>query len=275
MSDTPPSPTLTETMDGLRQDGGVWKAHVAPGWSQGRAGFGGIVTALALAAVRRETGIAHPLRSFTMAFVGPANGEVTIAVTPLRAGRSASFMQAMLVGPDGGVAGSFTACFGPDRESRLSRPAPADTALPDREGAMVLPFVEGVVPVFLRHFDVRVATGLPFMGRQEPEVRWWVRHRDPAARGTELGLVSLLDVLPPAATPMIQGPVPVASLTWFVDFPDGVDAGDLKAPAPDGWYLQRSAADHVGHGFSGQAMTTHAADGRLIAIHRQSVGIFG
>lgn len=270
-----PTPTFSATLDGLTREGGLWRAHLAPGWSQGRAGFGGIVTALALAAVRRESGIDQKLRSFTMAFVGPANGDVTIKADVLRAGRSASFAQAMITGPDGAVAASFTACFGPGRDSRLSMPPAPDADLPDREGAMVLPFIEGVVPIFLRHFEVRVAKGLPFMGNQEPEVRWWARHADPAARETELGLVAILDVMPPAATPMIQGPVPVASLTWFVDFPDGLEPGTLSAPAPDGWYLQRSAADHVGHGFSGQAMTTHAADGRLIAIHRQSVGVFG
>ncbi|MFC7331847.1 thioesterase family protein [Rhodocista pekingensis] len=289
-SAAPERPWLGDILAALAPGPSGCRVPVPPNWSQGRAGFGGLVTALCVEAIRRETGEAAPLRSLTMAFIGPALGEIDIQVRPLRRGRTASFIEATVVTGGGQeVAASLTACFGPERESRLTLESPRRASLPDPAAGMRLPPLRGMGPVFLGQFDVRVVRGVPFGGGAEAEIEWWTRHHDPAARTSEAGLIAALDVLPPAASARLRGLVPVASLTWFIDFPGGLPAaGPAPAVLPvatgadpagedagPGWVLTRSSADHGGGGFSGQAMASWSADGRLLALHRQSVGIFG
>lgn len=258
---------ITPTLQGLRAEGGLYHGFVAPNWAQGRAGYGGVVTALAFEAMRRELGTGSPLRSLTVAFIGPAVGDLTIGVERLRVGRTAAFLQATVrAGED--VVATVGACFGPDRDSVVSLPAAPGPEVPPPDACIPLP--DGPpVPTFLKNLDVRIARGVPFMGRQDPEILWWARHRDEAAWGTESGFVALLDTLPPAAATQLKGASPLSSLTWMVDFPStGVDT-------TDGWYLLRSVSDYAGGGFSGQAMQAWNRDGKLVALHRQSIAIFG
>lgn len=258
---------LTRTLELMRGEGDGFTAVLAPNWAQGRAGFGGMVAALGLEAIRRRAGTDWPLRSLTVAFVGPAVGDLAIEVQPLRAGRSAAFLQAVLRAGDPVVA-TVSACFGPDRASELTLHAPAGPDVPPPEACPEIPLVDGVTPTFLRNLEIRIAEGRIFDGSGGAELLWWVRHRDVRARGTEAGFVALLDTLPPAGAGLLTRPAPLSSLTWMVDFPTADFTTD------DGWYLLRSTADYVGGGFSGQSMTAWTRSGRLAALHRQSVAIF-
>lgn len=258
---------FTSTLAMLRPQAGGYGAVLAPNWVQGRAGFGGLVAALGMEAIRRHLGTDWPLRSLTVAFVGPAVGDLDIQVAPLRVGRSAAFVQAVLrTGEE--VGATITACLGPDRESGIGVPAAPGPAVPPPDDCAALPLVPGLTPTFLGNLEVRIARGAPFAGTGSPDMLWWARHRDPAARATEAGLVALLDTLPPAAATLMTRPAPLSSLTWMVDLP----SGDITTE--DGWYLLSSRADYAGGGFSGQAMAAWSRSGRLVAMHRQSVAIF-
>jgi len=264
---TPDFLDFTSSMDGLRAGDDGFRAMLAPNWLQGRAGFGGLVAALGLAAIRRRLALDWPLRSLTVAFVGPAAGELDIRVQPLRQGRTAAFAQAtILAGPE--VAATVTACLGPDRPSTLDLAAPAAPTVPPPEDCPPLPLQEGVTPMFLTNLEIRPAAGRFFTAPGAADLLWWARHRDDAAWGTEPGLVSLLDTPPPAAAGLLPRLAPLSSLTWLVDLP----SADLSTQ--DGWYLLRSTADHAAAGFSGEAMAAWARDGRPVALHRQSVAIF-
>ncbi|HYC03505.1 MAG TPA: thioesterase family protein [Azospirillaceae bacterium] len=242
-------------------------ADVPDDWSQGRAGFGGIVAALALTAARREVTPDWPLRSFTISFCGPAVGGVEFAVRTLRAGRTAAFIET-LVHQGGSACASATFCFGPARPSIVALPPSLPMPAGPPEDHPAIPGQAEGVPAFMRHFEVRPVAGMVFEGSDGTELRWWVRHRDAAARGTEAGLVALLDTLPPAASVRLPRPAPMASLQWMADLDGGGIATD------EGWYLLRSAADHAGGGFSGQTMTAWDRAGRALVHHRQSVGLF-
>jgi len=261
--------SFTGILTGLTGAKGRYRAEITPDWGQGRAGFGGIVAALGLKALRREIGEAPPLRSLNIAFIGPAMGELEIDVRPLRLGRTAAFLDATLL-TRGTVAATVTGCFGPDRPSSLHHPVPRRTDLPPPEEAEALVPVEGVTPTFIQNFEIRGASPDDiFAGGTRGEISWWVRHKDPTAWGGEGGLVSALDVLPPAAANLLSTPCPVSSLSWMVDFP----TSDLSTD--DGWWFLSSSVDYATSGFSGQSMAAWSRDGRLAALHRQSVGIFG
>jgi acyl-CoA thioesterase len=258
---------FTATLAGVARTGDGFTAHLAPNWVQGRAGFGGLVAALGLAAIRADSGLDWTLRSLSVAFVGPAVGDLSIQVRKLRQGRTAAFWQADLLA-GGEVGTTVTACLGPDRESRARCVDDRMPTVPAPDDCMAMPFLEGIVPTFLKNLDVRMAAGTIFDGSGSRDLIWWVRHRDTAAWGTEAGFIGLLDTLPPAAAGMIRGPFPLSSLTWMVDLPGtGFDTAD-------GWYLLRSTTDYAGNGFTGQAMEAWSRDGRLVARHRQMVAMF-
>ncbi|WP_162305953.1 acyl-CoA thioesterase [Oleisolibacter albus] len=257
------------TLAAMQQQDGRFTVPIAANWSQGRAGFGGLVAAVGLQALRRSLGETAPLRSLAVIFAGPAVGTLDIGVQVLRRGRTASFAQALLTG-GGGVAATVTACFGADRPSVLTLAAPTAPPVPPPEATPELVPVPGVTPAFIGNFELRhVSPDTLFAGGDQGELLCWVRHRDPAAWTGEAAFLALLDVLPPAAAMLLPRPTPVSSLTWMIDFPGSA------LETRDGWWLVRSRADYAGSGFSGQAMAAWNRDGAAVAFHRQGVGVFG
>jgi acyl-CoA thioesterase len=252
------------------------QADIPDAWRQGRTAYGGISTALCLAAARAHVDDDRPLRSALIAFVGPAAGLAQVSAEPLRAGRTASSVRARLTGEAGiGVEAVFT--FAAPRESRLSVRAagfPAGVAAPDA-GASGFAFPTGA-PQFTANFEILPAAGgaVPFSGQgaggdgTAPPLRFWTRHVDPASRQGLDALVCLADALPPAITTAMDDFAPLSSMSWMIDMLDD----DLSTR--EGWYLLESVADHAAHGYSSQAMTIWSADGRCLVKGRQMVTVF-
>jgi acyl-CoA thioesterase len=268
---------FSAALSGMHGHDPSYQAHIDPCWSQGRAGFGGIVNALCLEAIRRtlcEHNDERPLRSFALAFVGPALGPVELAVERLRAGRTVTFMRATMR-CDGQVVASLDACYGHDRPSALRLSPPpvawdgAQVMAASPETCPALDFGGHAYPGFLDCFEVRLAGTVPLIGGKVGEVMWWVRHRDPVGHEHPLGLPAVMDALPPAALPLFDHFIPLSSLTWSADFVEAYPR------TRDGWWLLRSLADYATGGFSGQTMHIWNRDGALVAMQRQSVALFG
>ena len=67
-------------------------------WMQGRAGYGGLVGALALKAMRSHVPPARKVRSLLISFVGPVGPqEFTIHARVLRSGKAVTHVEAKLV----------------------------------------------------------------------------------------------------------------------------------------------------------------------------------
>ena len=258
---------FSELLDAATFDGATMTTPIPESWAQGRTAYGGLTASFCASAVAKNHPDLPPMRSAQIAFIGPAAGEAVLTTKLLRQGKSTAFIDGEL-SVDGKVATRGTFVYGAKRESKISM---ADTPLPslpswqELETMEITPFHPG----FLAQFEIRVANGeLPFMGTGGHTVYWWVRHRDPSAWGTEIGLLSIGDVLPPAIAPMITGPAPVSSVNWHHD----VLTDDPSTE--DGWYLLLTHAQASGDGWSGQDMAIWASDGRPIAAGRQSIVVF-
>jgi len=237
-------------------------------WRQGRTLYGGIAAALCLAAVEQAFPGLAPLRSAQISFIGPAAGAVRLRPERLRQGKSAGFYGCDLLGEDGGVATRAVFCFGAPRESamaRLAAPAPGD--IPPPEACTAYP--EGVGPTFRQHFDMRHAKGDWPLSGGEPDIWLWARHKDAAVGGGAAPLLALADAPPPALFGALRAPLIISSMTWMLDV---LDAEAAQAP---GWKLMRSTAETITEGYSAQAMSLWGADGRAVAVGRQSIAVFG
>jgi acyl-CoA thioesterase len=248
-----------------RRDGGL-SATIPENWLQGRTAYGGISTALALTAARGLADDLPPLRSAQISFVGPLDGTVSASATILRRGRSASFVDAQVDGPDGRLGLRATLLFAADRESKMDhQDAPAPAGLPDPDDMPEMPKPPGI-PAFFHNFEHRM---IKPEGRSAADLLMWVRFKNPAGLDPITELVAIADALPPAAIRLTREPKPVSSMTWLLN---------VLTPAPatrDHWWLLRSTAEHVRDGFSSQSMAIWNRDGEAIVRGMQSVAVFG
>ena len=245
----------------------VWRVTVSEDWLQGRTAYGGLAAALCLQAAMVQTPDLPPLRSAQFAFVGPATGELTLRPTVLRRGKSAVFVGVDLTG-DAGLATRATLCFGAARPSpndHVDLSAPSAASIADSK-----PFFAHVPGLnFVQHFDgLLAAGGTPFSRKGAPSLTLWLRHKDPNARTSVVGLLALADAPPPAAIVLFEKFAPISTMTWQVD----VLSDDITTS--DGWWLVRTSAETLRNGYSGQAMTIWNASGRPVMAARQTIAVF-
>lgn len=248
--------------------------HVEEGWGQGRATYGGLVGGLMLSAIRAQVpgDPAPPLRSLTVNFVAPvAPGEATAETSVLRAGRSATQAQVTLY-QEGAPAAAALAAFGAPRESTITVPSDAVTMpeLPEPESIEPFPAIPGTSPDFFQHVELRLADGgFPFSGAGTSHMTGWMRFREAPPVFDERHFVSLADAWPPAVIQMFSGPTPASSMTWTLEILDDVTA------APDTHWAYAVHTDRAGDGYAHTHATIWHPDGRLVAISRQTVSVFG
>lgn len=239
-------------------------------WGQGRATYGGLVGALLLARMLGEIGADRVLRSATVSFVGPvAAGDAALSVEVLRRGKSAVQAQARLI-QAGQVQAVLLASFGQPRDSHIvvepihHAPtfAPAST-LP------AMPYVDGVMPEFFQHMDLRWAKGSMPFSAAAPDFAGWMRFNNPIDQFGVVHLLALIDCWPPAVLPMYRSPAPASSLAWTVEFvhiPSQMHAEDF--------WQYRVQTDVARQGYAHTEAHIWAANGDLIAISRQTVAVF-
>jgi acyl-CoA thioesterase len=112
-------------------------------WMPGRAGYGGLVGALALKAMRSQVPAERKVRSLLIAFVGPVGpAPFSIQTQKLRAGRSVTTVEAKVI-QAGAVCCTAVGSFGGDRTSaiQIAPIGPPQMAGPDE--ALELPYIEG------------------------------------------------------------------------------------------------------------------------------------
>jgi acyl-CoA thioesterase len=249
----------------LRESG--FALEIPPEWHQGRTAYGGLSAALALAAARRVSGTAAPLRSAQVSFVGPLYGPIEARARVLRSGKNATWVAADLT-RDGevGLAASFVFMGPVETALHLNDTAPPGDLIPVDE-AKPLQFVDRS-PLFLRnHFQVRFAR--PREAERRPEFCWWVRPSEYEALDPMLAALLSADAVPPGVMPLMDTRATVSTMTWQVN---------LLTPEPatrEGWWLLRSTGSYAEHGCSSQHMELWNADGEPILAAIQSVALFG
>lgn len=236
--------------------------EIPANWLQGRTAYGGLSSALALAAAKQVEPDLPPLRSAQVAFVGPLAGPVSVTATKLRRGRNAAFIQADITS-EAGLGLRTTFVFMAQLESAIDHDGTAATrhAPPPADAELYTGPKEFFTGNF-NFFDLKHEAG---------PTEWlrWGRLIDREALDPEIELMVMGDALPPAAFKLFARMTPLSSLTWQVN---------ILQPAPstrDGWWLLEAETDSARGGYSSQSMRMWNADGTLVAEGMQGVAIFG
>jgi len=261
MTDTA-TPPLTELVDRIASGGDKPPIAIPIGWHQGRTAYGGLSTALALAAVKARWSDLPPLRSAQVAFIGPVAGDAEIRTELLRRGRTAAYIQAdVYAGNALGVRIVFIFMHPQESHVDLAPPQLDPGALPPMQKPVSAPDIIR----FAANFDIQStgeeANGTAWISR-------WARLREREGLDTAVELMAIGDVLPPAAMRLFTRFGPISSMNWQIN---------LLTPTPqtrDGWWLARARADAAQAGSSGQQMWIYNSDGALVATGTQSVALF-
>lgn len=241
-------------------------------WGQGRAVFGGMASALALAHLVTELPVTLPLRSVSVSFVAPLNvGQARVSRRILRQGKSV--VQAMVeITQQDQVALVLLASFGAKRPSAYPVEAPAAPVFASK--SMVLP-KQGPVPEFTRHFDYQICRGaMPFSAGTGTELGGRIRFAEgqSCAVGV-LELLALVDAWPPVSLTLLSQPAPASSLTWTIEFIQPQQGAETKALTTD-WWSYLASIEHGADGYHHIEAKLWQPDGQLAAISRQTVTLF-
>ncbi|MVW86149.1 acyl-CoA thioesterase [Pseudomonas sp. PB101] len=243
-------------------------------WSQGRAAFGGVVVALAHEAMRQFVPRDRSLRSLSLTFIGPVavDQPLFFETEVLREGSAVTQLHCRVVQSEQTVT-SVQACFGSARSSALALPAEPMPGLPALETCEPLPLLPDVAPRYLQHFDIRWGYGgMPFSGASSRSTGGWIRLKDAPLDATlsETQLLAMLDAWPPAVLSQHRALAQGSSLTWSVEFAQPL----INLPA-DTWCVMHASTDYALEGYSACSTTLHTPDGKLLALSRQTVVVFG
>ncbi len=268
---------VTSLIERRRLDGGNVYFPVGDDWQQGRTCYGGLISTLAVVAMRDIAGAAWPaeasLRGLQTCFVAPvAPGEVQIGVTLLRQGRNVCQVQAQAL-QGGQVAAVLLGVFGADRPSSLAprrpeRPAPRHEA----DALPVPPARPPGAPAFLQHFDMRWADGPPpYSGGEgfRSCIHLRLAGGEAASLSPELQTVLLADLPPTPAVGQLSRPSANSSVTWALEL------RPLPPQAPLGWWRADNESLRVDGGYVNHRSELWAPDGRLAAYGSQVVAVFG
>lgn len=235
-------------------------------WAQGRTQFGGLVAAAMTNAMAQECDDDLHLRTLSVAFAAPITaGTALIDATLDRTGSSTAFASAV-VSQEGAHKARAHAIFVRNRDSAITVEPALPTMDVDLAQAQEFPFIEGVVPTFLKNFQLRLGVGsFPFSGAAHGTIGGYARHNPPIA-GTS-AILGLLDAWPPAILPMATGPAAGSTVSWTAHI-----LSELPSDA-DAWYTFRYDTIASDDGYA-TFVGTLACEGRVIAWSEQLAAVF-
>lgn len=249
--------------------------EVGEDWQQGRTVFGGLLSALAVQAMRDVCGSDWPLRALQTSFVGPvAAGRFEVEVHLLRQGKNVRQVQAHIrqghAGGGSAVAGVLLAVFGGDRPSTLPDLSPEQAAVPKGPDASLrMPFIPGLTPNFTQHFEFLLAEGgIPFSGADSWLSRTHVALKHTDGVDSELQAVMLADAGPTPALAQLKGPAPASSVSWALELRpvSGTPAGRY-------WRMDKDALA-TGAGYVNERTLLWTPDGQFAGFGYQVVAVY-
>jgi hypothetical protein len=260
--------SYTKMMDAFLASGpGTYTADLPDTWKQGRTAFGGISSALLLAAILNDNQDLPPLRTMQVNFVGPAIDELTVISEVLRQGKNNVTLRAELDSAAGaGTHGYFT--FGVERALDMVMDYPLkDIAKRPEE---IEPYIlSGDAPNFLVNFDRRWVSGPTFFEQaDDPDMLIWARLTDEESWDKGLLPLVVLADTPPAAFGSISGVRALSSMNWNINFL----TDDFSTE--NGWWLMRSATRFIRDGYSSQLIQIWNSEGRRVMDSMQHIAIF-
>ncbi len=276
MSMSPQATPLHRLLQSRVQEGARVRFTVTPDWLQGRTTFGGLLSLLAVQAMRDVCGSNWPLRALQTNFVGPVTaGTFHADITLLRQGKNIRQVQCRVTQDDAEgqeqVGGVLLGVFGTGRDSALPTLMPQQPAVSKPvEEAMLLPFIPGLTPDFTQHLEFRFGEGgLPFSGSADWFSRTYVRLRQAQGVDAELMAVLLADAGPTPALSRLQAPAPASSVSWALELRPVDD--DV---AHDGIWRMDKDALAVGEGYVNERTSLWTPSGQLAALGYQVVAVY-
>lgn len=242
---------------------------------QGRTAFGGLLSALAVQAMRDVCGSDWPLRALQTNFVGPVGvGTVHVEVTLLRQGKHVRQIKAELRQTDAQgaeqVCGILLGVFGADRASQIDtrRPVQAAVATPAEAGTP-LPFIPGLTPNFTQHLDLRLAEGaFPFTGSDSWLARLHVRLKDNDGVDPELMTIMLADAGPPPVLSRAKAMAAASSVSWALEL------RPVSEVDHNGWWRLDQDTIAYEDGYANDRAQLWTPDGQLAALGYQVVAVY-
>ncbi|TDF41626.1 thioesterase family protein [Alteromonadaceae bacterium M269] len=240
-------------------------------WSQGRTVYGGLSAALLYAAIKQQVSSERVVRAFTTNFVGPIKIDEPIAfeVEVLREGKNVTQASGRII-QGKNICLQGHACFGADRESKISVPNTDNHQMVLPKKAKFLPQIPKVTPKFLKNIDLAIDQGgLPFTGRKTSHIHGWMRFKQPPMQIHDTHLIALIDAWPPTVLQMMKWPAPASSMSWNIDF-----IHPKNAIAPTDWFAYQADTRKASGGYAHTEANIWDSSGDLIAISRQTVTVF-
>lgn len=262
---------LTQLVAALRPEGDTQVLDDAPAsWTQGRTLFGGLQAALLVKAMRAHVEPALPLRSLQTTFVGPVGpGRLVIRCQLLRVGKSAVHVEARILDGEQ-VMCTALAVFGRARESALQIEPPRPVVPLDAAASVQMPWVGNLSPNFTKYVEQRIAFGgLPFTGAPEARTQIYVRYRDEPLADESI-VIAVADTIPSPAISVLRTFAPASSLSWTLEL-----LSDTWLTDGDEYWLLDAEATAGRDGYAFQTATLWSANGKAVALSRQSAVVFG
>ncbi|RUO36851.1 thioesterase family protein [Aliidiomarina shirensis] len=245
--------------------------HLPEGWNQGRALFGGLTAGITYQHALNGVNPNQQVRALTISFVGPlAAGKAQLKRRILREGKNVTQVS-IEIEQDNAVMLSALVTFGLSRPSAVKVTDTPTAKVPPREQGPAFPRSK-LSPEFTNHYDYRVSVGgMPFSNNPSREFGGWMRYSQedsPIDIGLFLGLV---DAWPPAVLPHLDAPAPASSLTWTIEFPEPLPTTKRTSD----WWQYVAYIDYAADGYGHTHSHIWDNDGKLVAISRQTVTVFG
>lgn len=250
---------------GVKSDD-AFRIHVPEDWLQGRSAFGGLQLAFALQAMR-ELVPDRPLRTVQATFFSPIPpGVMQTSATLLRSGKNTSVVEAR-VGDGSSSATLVVAVFGNALPSQI-QVVPKQPSAPVGEG-IHQPFIQGVMPNFMRHFDIHWLRGeLPFSGGTCLDPILEISFLDDGL-ATEGHALAIADLIPPIGFSLLSTPAAGSSITWMIELLTDEIAGlPLQHWRLDATLIAAKA------GYTSQSVMLWGPGGMPIALSKQCMMVF-
>jgi acyl-coenzyme A thioesterase PaaI-like protein len=259
---------LSQLLAQAEVQNGALRVEVPADWMQGRSVFGGLQAALALQAMRGLVPEA-PLRTLQVTFIAPVAGMVSVQAKVLRAGKSATHVEARL-GDGDATQALVVGVFGTARSSTVARQPRAQALDTSQPPAEMIVGGRGAGPSFAAHFRVRWhRRELPFSGGSGSAQVLDIA-LDEEGPMTEAQLIAIADFMPPIAFSALAAPAAGSTLTWMlellIDRVDQLPSSGLRVEAE-----MVAARD----GYTNQSVRLFGPAGEPIALSHQTMLVFG
>lgn len=259
--------SLSALLSSAQLEGQRLRVKVPGDWSQGRSVFGGLQGALALRAMRSCVPPSLPLRTLQATLIAPTAGDLEVEAQVLRTGKNATHVEARIF-EQGTLCAVLIGVFGSALASTVTVALTQEAIAAPQP--LPLPFVAGVTPNFIQHFEARLLRGgLPFTGMEVNESVYEVALQD-SADVSEYSVVAVADFPPPLALSHLRRPAPGSTLTWMLEFLTDTFAGASQERFRVDVQLV-AARD----GYTHQSATIWSSTGVPLALSRQTMLVFG